>query len=133
MAEDHPQRERSLQVAAAAANEAEADLMCQRLAEAGISAISQRSIGGPQWGASGGQYVYVEAEHLARAREILRAPDGVSEEELARLSDEAAPAQLTQPAKGEPIEIRVPKRSTWKRLLRRAAKTDGRDTSAPEA
>jgi hypothetical protein len=76
--------------------------MCQRLAEAGISAVVQRSIGGPQWGQSGGQYVYVGAEHLARAQVVLSAPDGVSEEELARLSEEEVPTQRTQPAKGKP-------------------------------
>jgi hypothetical protein len=61
----------ALQVAATAANGAEADLIRQRLAEAGIPAISQRSIGGPEWGVSGAQYVYVDASHLERAREVL--------------------------------------------------------------
>jgi hypothetical protein len=89
MGEDGPEQARTLQVAATAANAPEADLICQRLAEAGIAAVVQRSIGGPEWGTSGGQYIYVEAEHLARARQILSAPDGLSEEELARLSDEA--------------------------------------------
>jgi hypothetical protein len=88
MSDDQPQRDPTLRVAATAGSEAEADLVRQRLAEAGISAVVQRSIGGPEWGASGAQYVYVEAGHLDRAREILSAP-GVSEEELARLSDEA--------------------------------------------
>jgi hypothetical protein len=94
--------------------------MCQRLAEAGISAVVQRSIGGPQWGASGSQYVYVEGEHLDRAREILSVPEGISGEELTKLSEQAAPTQLTQPAKGKPIEIPVPKRSAWERVSGRA-------------
>jgi hypothetical protein len=91
MAEDQDAGARGLQVAATAGNAFEADLICQRLAEAGIAAVAQRTIGGPEWGPSGSQYVYVEAEHLDRARQILAAPEGVSEEELARLSDEAAP------------------------------------------
>jgi hypothetical protein len=73
MVEGDPQQSHSLQVAATAANGAEADLIRQRLAEAGIPAISQRSIGGPEWGASGAQYIYVEAPHLERAREVLGA------------------------------------------------------------
>jgi hypothetical protein len=31
--------------------------------------------------------------------------------------------QQTQPRQGEPIEIPVPKRSAWERVLQRAAKT----------
>jgi len=80
-----------LRVAATASNGPEADLMCQRLEAAGIAATSQRSIGGPEFGTSGGQYVYVAAEHLARAREILAAPGDISEEELAALAEAAAP------------------------------------------
>ena len=68
-------------------NEAEADLIRQRLAEAGIPAISQRSIGGPEWGASGSQYVYVEAGQLERARQVLSVAGGLSDEELAKLSE----------------------------------------------
>jgi hypothetical protein len=40
-----------------------------------------------------------------------------------RLADEDIPAtQQTQPKKGRPIEIPVPKRATWERVLRRAAR-----------
>jgi hypothetical protein len=60
MAEHDPQ----LGVAGTASSGAEADLMCQRLAEAGIRATSQRTIGGPEWGTSGSQYVYVEKQQL---------------------------------------------------------------------
>jgi hypothetical protein len=70
--EGAPQRELTLQVAATASSVPEADLLCQRLAEAGIAAVSQRSIGGPEWGLSGSQYVYVKAQDLARAREVLQ-------------------------------------------------------------
>ena|ERR1700689_759509 len=91
MAEDD-QHKPTLEVAATAYNGAEADLMCQRLAEAGIRAAAQRSIGGPEWGTSGGQYIYVEAEHLGRAREVLATPD-ISDEELAVMAENAAPTQ----------------------------------------
>jgi hypothetical protein len=76
MAERDPHQAPQLEVAATAANEAEADLIEQRLAEAGIPATSQRSIGGPEWGVSGARYIYVEASHLERAREILSAASG---------------------------------------------------------
>src|SRR5438309_1677617 len=72
-----------------------------RLSEAGVQAISQRSIGGPEWGVSGARDVYVEEHDLVRAREVLKADEGVSEGELADLSD-AAPAQLKDPNEGEP-------------------------------
>jgi hypothetical protein len=78
-----------LQVVATAANAVEAELIRSRLAEAGVAAVSQRSIGGPEWGLSGGQYVYVEAVHLDRAREILSEAEGLSDEELANLSEQA--------------------------------------------
>jgi hypothetical protein len=79
--EQDPQKTRTLQVVTTAANGAEADLIRQRLAEAGIPAISQRSIGGPEWGASGAQYIYVEAPHLERAREVLNATGELSDTE----------------------------------------------------
>jgi hypothetical protein len=53
--------------------------------------VSQRSIGGPQWGVSGGQYVYVEAADLDRAREILSAPEDISDEDLTELSEGGPP------------------------------------------
>ena len=87
MVEKDPQR-RALRVAATAGNEAEAELMRQRLAEAGILATSQRSVGGAEWGASGTRYVYVEAPEVERAREILNASADLSKGELTRLSEE---------------------------------------------
>ena len=88
MAEGNPQPAGELQVAASAGNAAEADLMRQLLAEAGIPAIAQRSIGGPEWGMSGAQYVYVAPAHLARAREILNSSEPPSDEELDELSQQ---------------------------------------------
>ncbi len=62
-----------LEVVAVAANEPEAALLCQRLAEAGIHAIAQRTIGGPEWGFSGSRYVYVDATDAERASNLLKA------------------------------------------------------------
>ncbi len=64
------------------------------LREAGIESLLQRAIGGPEWGSSGGQAVCVQRADLARAREVLTASEGaVSEDELARLSEEAGRAR----------------------------------------
>jgi hypothetical protein len=90
--EDDPQKA-TLEIAATASSGAEADLICQRLAEAGIQATSQRSIGGPEWGTSGGQYVYVESTQLDRARELLAAGSGISDEELAKMAEDAGRPQ----------------------------------------
>ncbi len=60
-----------LQVVATADSEPEAEVIQQRLAAAGITAVAQRTIGGPEWGASGARYVYVQAADLERAREVL--------------------------------------------------------------
>jgi hypothetical protein len=92
MANDDPQEGRRLQVVATAANEPEADLILQRLAQAGISATSQRTIGSAEWGTSGSQYIYVEAAQRERAREVLMVTEGISEEQLARLSEQPSPA-----------------------------------------
>ena len=62
-----------LEVVATAANEPEAALLCQRLAEAGIHAIAQRAIGGPEWGSSGSRYIYVKATDVERASSLLNA------------------------------------------------------------
>jgi hypothetical protein len=67
--ESPPQRQ--LQVVATAGSEAEADLLLSVLAQAGIHAISQRAIGGPEFGASGARYVYVAASDVTHAREAL--------------------------------------------------------------
>jgi len=76
-----------LEVVASAGSEIEADLIRQRLAAAGISAIAQRTIGGPEWGTSGARYVYVDATELAQALEILNEGEDVGEAELRELSE----------------------------------------------
>ena len=66
-------------------------MICSRLlAEAGIHAVCQSNIGGPEWGASGSRTVFVDAKDLARALEVLATDTPpFSDEELARLSEEA--------------------------------------------
>jgi len=90
-----------LKVVTSVSSEPEAALVSTRLSEAGIQAISQRSIGGPEWGVSGARDVYVDEQDLVRAREVLKADEDVSEDELADLS-EAAPDPLKDPNEGKP-------------------------------
>jgi hypothetical protein len=94
MAEDDNERKHGLQSVAAAASEADADLICQRLAEAGIQATAQRAVGAVQFGASGSRYIYVEAAELERARELLAVPEGITDEALAKLAEDADPTGL---------------------------------------
>jgi hypothetical protein len=61
----------NLRVVATAENEAEAELICGRLAGAGINAMVQRAIGGPEFGASGSRYVYVATDDVERAKALL--------------------------------------------------------------
>jgi Putative prokaryotic signal transducing protein len=71
-------------------SEAEAEMVCDRLLAEGIHAISQRTIGGPEWGFSGARNVMVDAKDLDRAREVLDSDEAAfSDDELARLSEEA--------------------------------------------
>jgi hypothetical protein len=68
----------------------EAALIIERLNAAGISAIAQRTICGPEWGISGAQDVFVSEHDLERARELLASEEGTfTDEELGRLSEEA--------------------------------------------
>jgi Putative prokaryotic signal transducing protein len=79
-----------LEVLTTVASEAEAELVRQRLAQAGIQSLSRRTIGNVEWGSSGSRYVYVEAAELERARALLAAEKGaLSDEELGRLSEQA--------------------------------------------
>jgi hypothetical protein len=80
----------ALKVVATVASEAEAEMVRGRLSESGIQAISQRTIGGPEWGTSGGRYVYVDEADVERASALLASyEEPISDEELARLSEEA--------------------------------------------
>jgi hypothetical protein len=65
-------------------------MVCDRLLAEGIHSISQRTIGGPEWGFSGARNVMVDAKDLDRAREVLDSDEAAfSDDELARLSEEA--------------------------------------------
>jgi hypothetical protein len=80
----------ALKIITSVASEPEAELVIERLQAAGISAIAQRTIGGPSWGFSGARDVFVDEQDLERAREVLSADEGsFSDEELGRLSEEA--------------------------------------------
>jgi len=71
-------------------SEAEAEMVCDRLLADGIHAITQRTIGGPEWGSSGARAVMVDAKDLDRAKDLLASEEGAfSDEELTRLSEEA--------------------------------------------
>jgi hypothetical protein len=71
-------------------SEAEAEMVCSRLLADGIHAITQRTIGGPEWGPSGARVVMVYEKDLARAKALLVSEEGAfSDEELTRLSEEA--------------------------------------------
>jgi hypothetical protein len=78
---------------ASAQNEPEAEMICARLSDAGITAICKRDIGAdvPQLGSSGSRDVYVEQELASRALEVLSVAE-FSDEELAELSDAAGRA-----------------------------------------
>jgi len=79
-----------LKLVTSVGSEAEAELIRERLLASDIHAISQRTIGGPEWGYSGARDVFVNAQDLARANEVLKEDEGsFSDEELTRLSDEA--------------------------------------------
>ena len=79
-----------LRPVAGARTEPEADLLVQRLAAAGISAVSQLSSGNPEFGSSGGRTIYVEDADVERARAVLGDTENeFSDEELAELSERA--------------------------------------------
>jgi hypothetical protein len=80
-----------LRPVAGAQNEPQAELIVQRLAAAGISAVSHLSSGNPEFGASGGRRIYVEETDIERAREALAdAEPAFTDDELAELSEQAA-------------------------------------------
>jgi len=76
---------------AGAQNEPEAEMICARLAGAGIEPVYRRGPGAdlPQLGGSGVREVFVDERVAARARELLSVPE-FSDEELAERSARAA-------------------------------------------
>jgi Putative prokaryotic signal transducing protein len=75
-------------IVASVGNEAEAEMVRESLSEAGIRSSTQMSSDGIGLGAAASRDVYVEAQDYEAALEALNAAVP-SEEELARLSDEA--------------------------------------------
>jgi Putative prokaryotic signal transducing protein len=118
-----------LKIVTSVSNEPEAAMVCDLLSQAGIGAIQKQSSGvGSAWSGAGVRDVYVEEQDLDRAREVLNV-GGISEEELTREEEMAERAtQLTQPEgkdtdgnRAEPIEIPVPKVSTFRAAIRKVA------------
>jgi hypothetical protein len=77
-----------LKIVTTVSNEAEAEMVCESLSEAGIRSMPQMSSGNIRLGAAAPLDVYVEEQHYDRALEVLNAAVP-SDGELARLSHEA--------------------------------------------
>jgi type III secretory pathway lipoprotein EscJ len=79
-----------LRVVASATSDAEAEMICARLASVGIEALHKpdSGIGATQIGGGGGHDVYVQEQDAERALELLSAQE-FSDEELAELSEQA--------------------------------------------
>jgi Putative prokaryotic signal transducing protein len=77
-----------LKIVTTVSNEAEAEMVCESLLEAGIRSMAQVSSDGIRLGAAASRDVYVDEQDYDRALEVLNAAVP-SEEELARLSGEA--------------------------------------------
>ena len=77
-----------LKVVTTVSNQAEAEMVCESLAEAGIRSMPQMSGGNIRLGAAAPLDVYVEQQDFDKALAVLNAA-APSDEELARLSDEA--------------------------------------------
>ncbi len=86
-----------LELVATVSNEAEAEMVAERLSEAGIRFTVRLASGGIRLGAAAARDLFVAAQDLDRAREVLALDEGFSEEELARLSDEAGERALDEP------------------------------------
>jgi uncharacterized protein YaaQ len=78
-----------LKLVTSVSNEAEAEMVADRLTEAGIRFTVRLASGGIRMGAAAARDLYVDEQDLDRARETLETDEGFSDEELARLSDEA--------------------------------------------
>jgi len=112
-------------------NEAEAQMICEWLAEARIRSLPRIASGGVRLGAAAAREVYVAAEDHARALQVVNA-EVPTDAELAALS-EAAATQQSRPARGEPVEIPVPTRSEFLAALELAAATAPHGASRPSA
>jgi hypothetical protein len=81
-----------LKLVTSVGNEAEAEMVSERLSEAEIRHTVRLASGGIRLGPAAARDIYVVPEDLDRAREALEADESFSDEELARLSDEAGRA-----------------------------------------
>jgi uncharacterized protein YaaQ len=85
-----------LKLVTTVSNEAEAGMVSERLSEVGIRFTVRLASGGIRLGAAAAREIYVEEQDLDRAKETLEVDESFSEEELARLSDEAGAAARDQ-------------------------------------
>jgi cell division protein FtsB len=85
-----------LRIVTTVGNEAEAEMVGERLSEADIRFTVRLASGGIRLGAAAARDIYVDAQDLETALEVLKADESFSEEELARLSDEAGKAALDE-------------------------------------
>ena len=60
-----------MKVLTSVTSEPEADLIRLRLSQMGIPSVARRTIGGPEWGASGARDIFVNEQDLQRAHEVL--------------------------------------------------------------
>jgi len=72
-----------------ASNQFEADVILSRLAEAGIQAIPQSTLGYRRDG-MGTRSIYVDDADLEAAQKALKDAEGISEDELIAAEEEAA-------------------------------------------
>lgn len=78
-----------MKVAATVNSVTEAELVVDRLREAGITAVDKGGVLSARFAVAGPREVYVADEDLERAREVLDEP-AISEEDLIRAEEEDA-------------------------------------------
>jgi hypothetical protein len=102
-----------------ASGEFEADIIRERLAEAGISVLIEGQ-GNPRAITAGVRDIYVDDTQLEHAREVLAAAQNVDEDQLDALSQGAAPPS-------RPASVPLPGRGLWKAVLKRGRRREGED------
>lgn len=79
-----------MKVVAVASNQPQAELIVGRLADVGITAITQYTLSNPEMGASGARTIHVQERDEERARALLAVEQPpFSDEELTELSEAA--------------------------------------------
>ena len=78
-----------LKILTTVGNEAEAEMVAERLSEAGIEHMSRVASGGIRLGPAAARDIYVAAQDYERAVQTLKDDESFSDEELARLSAQA--------------------------------------------